>query len=55
MAKYKVYAIQAKHYVVTVEARSMKQAVKSLDEWIEDDFEEFKETSDWAFEVEKAN
>ena len=41
MPKYTITAVQTKTYEVEVEAEDPASAIASLDEWIEDDFEEF--------------
>ena len=47
MPKFTVYATQTKNYQIEVEAEDEGSAIASLDDWIEDDFEEFEVTGGW--------
>lgn len=47
MPKFTVTAVQTKTYEIEVEAEDEASAIASLDEWIEDDFEEFEVTGGW--------
>jgi hypothetical protein len=47
MPKYTITAVQTKTYEIEVEAEDGLAAIASLDEWIEDDFEEFEVTGGW--------
>jgi hypothetical protein len=51
MPKYTVSATQTKEYEVEVEADDPASALAQLDEWIEDDFEEFKVNAHWELEA----
>lgn len=45
--KYIVRATQTKNYEIEVEAQDPSSAIGLLDEWIEDDFEEYETTGGW--------
>jgi phosphotransferase system HPr-like phosphotransfer protein len=47
MPRFTVYATQTKNYQIEVEAEDETSAIASLDEWIEDDFEDFEVTGGW--------
>jgi hypothetical protein len=49
--KYKITATQTKVYEIEVEALDPASAIDSLDEWIEDDFEDFKIDGKWELEA----
>lgn len=51
MATYTITATQTKTYEIKVEATDPAAAIESLDEWIEDDFEEFEVTGGWKMEA----
>jgi hypothetical protein len=53
MAKYKVTATRTHWYEVEVEADSEMDAIKSLDDWIADDFEDYETNAQWDFEADK--
>lgn len=50
--KYVVHAKQTKEFEVPVEASSAAEAFEILNDWIEDDFEDFQVAAQWDF-VEK--
>jgi hypothetical protein len=45
--KYTIEATQTKNYTIEVEADSPSSAIGLLDEWIEDDFEQYQTTGGW--------
>ena len=45
--KYTILATQTKNYKIEVEAQDPSSAIALLDEWIEDDFEEYETTGGW--------
>ena len=47
MPKFTIYATQTKNFEIEVEAEDGLAAIASLDDWIEDDFEEFEVTGGW--------
>lgn len=51
MAKFIVTATSTKVYEVEVEAEDEMAAIKSLDDWIADDFEEYEVDARWDFEA----
>jgi hypothetical protein len=51
MPKFTIYATQTKNYEIEVEAEDGLSAIALLDEWIEDDFEEFEVTGGWEMEA----
>ena len=51
MPKFTVYATQTKNFEIEVFATDEMAAIKSIDEWIEDDFEEFEVTGGWKMEA----
>lgn len=53
MNKYKVYATATINYEVEVEGNSEIEALSTLDDWIQDDFEDYKVHGSWDFTVEE--
>lgn len=51
MAKMIVRATLTKDYEVEVEAEDGMDAIKKLDDWIADDFENFEVGARWDFEA----
>jgi len=51
MPKFTVYATMTKTYEVEVEAEDNASAIASLDDWIEDDFEDYKTDGKWDLEA----
>jgi hypothetical protein len=51
MAKFIVRATLTKDYEVEVEANDEMDAIKKLDDWIADDFEDFEVGARWDFEA----
>jgi hypothetical protein len=51
MAKMVVRATLTKNYEVEVEAKDGMDAIKKLDDWIADDFEDFEVDARWDFEA----
>jgi phosphotransferase system HPr-like phosphotransfer protein len=52
MAKFIVRATLTKDYEIEVEAEDEMDAIKSLDDWMEDDFtEEYEVGARWDFEA----
>lgn len=50
MGNYKIYATLTREYVVEVgEAQDEDDAIKKLDEWISDDFEDYEINAKWDF------
>ena len=49
--KYTITAVQTTTYEIEVEATDPAAAIDSLDEWIEDDFEDFKIDGKWELEA----
>ena len=49
--KYTITATQTKTYEIEVEALDPASAIDSLDEWIEEDFEDFKVDGKWELEA----
>jgi len=45
--KYIIRATQTKNYEIEVEADTPHAAIGLLDEWIEDDFEQYQTTGGW--------
>ena len=50
MAKFIVRATLTKDYEVEVEANDEMDAIKKLDDWIADDFEDFEVGARWDFQ-----
>jgi phosphotransferase system HPr-like phosphotransfer protein len=51
MAKFIVKATLTKDYEVEVEANDEMDAIKKLDDWIADDFEDYEVGARWDFEA----
>jgi hypothetical protein len=51
MTKMIVRATLTKHYEVEVEAEDGMDAIKKLDDWIADDFEDYEVGARWDFEA----
>jgi hypothetical protein len=51
MAKFIVKATSTKVYEVEVEAEDEMDAIKQLDDWISDDFEEYQVDAKWELEA----
>jgi hypothetical protein len=51
MAKFTVRATLTKDYEIEVEATDEMDAIKKLDDWIADDFEDFEVGARWDFEA----
>jgi hypothetical protein len=51
MPKFTITAVQTKTYEIEVEAEDSASAIESLDEWIEDDFEDYKTDGEWKLEA----
>ena len=51
MAVWTVKAVRQHQYEVEVEAEDMEAALRSLDDWIADDFEPFEVSAHWELEV----
>lgn len=51
MAKFIVKATLTKDYEVEVEANDEMDAIKQLDDWIADDFEDYEVGARWDFEA----
>jgi hypothetical protein len=51
MAKMTVRATLTKNYEVEVEAEDGMDAIKQLDDWIADDFEDYEVGARWDFEA----
>ena len=51
MPKYTVTATQTKTFEIEIEAADPAAAIASLDEWIEDDFEDYETASGWEMEA----
>lgn len=49
--KYTISAKQVKHYEIEVEADNPASAIELLDEWIEEDFEDFQIGGNWELEA----
>ena len=49
--KYTITAKQVKHYEIEVEASDPATAIDSLNDWIEEDFEDFKIGGNWELEA----
>lgn len=49
--KYTITAVQTKTYEIEVEAEDPASAIESLNEWIEEDFEDFKVSGHWELEA----
>lgn len=49
--KYTITATQTKVYEIEVEATDEASAIDSLNDWIEDDFEDFKVDGKWELEA----
>lgn len=49
--KYTITATQTKVYEIEVEAIDASSAIDSLNDWIEDDFEDFKVDGKWELEA----
>jgi hypothetical protein len=49
--KYTITAVQTKTYEIEVEADSPASALASLDDWIEDDFDDFLQNGQWELEA----
>jgi len=53
MNKYKVYATATINYEVEVEGNSEIEALSTLDDWIDSDFEDYKVNGSWDFTVKE--
>ena len=51
MAEFLVKAVRLQEFEVPVEAEDMEAALRSLDDWIADDFEPFATYGEWQLEV----
>jgi hypothetical protein len=51
MPKFIVRATLTKDYEIEVEAKDEMDAIKSLDDWIADDFEDYEVGARWDFEA----
>ena len=51
MPKYTIIATQTKTYQVEVEAADPEAAIASLDDWIEDDYQDHITWSEWRMET----
>lgn len=51
MPKYTITAVQTKTYEIEVEAADPAEAIASLDDWMEDDFEDYEVTGKWEMEA----
>ena len=49
--KYTITATQTKVYEIEVEAKDPGSAITLLDDWIEEDFEDFKVDGKWELEA----
>ena len=49
MGKFIVKATLTRNYEIPVEAKNEMDAIKKLDGWISDDFEDFEVTAGWDF------
>jgi hypothetical protein len=49
--RYTITAVQTKTYEIEVEALDPASAITLLDEWIEEDFEDFKVDGKWELEA----
>jgi hypothetical protein len=49
MGKFIVKATLTRNYEIPVEAETQMDAIKKLDDWISDDFEDFEVTAGWDF------
>ena len=49
--KYTVTATQTKTFEIEVEAADPAAAIASLDDWIEDDFQDYEITGGWEMEA----
>jgi hypothetical protein len=52
MRKYLITATVRTEYLVPVEAESEDAAYASLDDWILDDFDPYKNHAEWDFEIQ---
>lgn len=51
MPKYTITAVQTKTYEIVVDAADPSDALTKLDDWIEDDFEDYLVDGQWEFEA----
>lgn len=51
--KYRITAIQTNVFEIEVEADNQQEAYESLNEWIEDDFDQHRTQSSWDFDIEE--
>lgn len=49
--KYVVHATQTKEFEVPVEALNAAEALEKVQNWIQDDFEEFQTHAEWSMDV----
>jgi hypothetical protein len=49
MGEFIVKATLTRNYEIPVEAKNEMDAIKKLDGWISDDFEDFEVTAGWDF------
>lgn len=49
--KYVVHATQTKEFEVPVEALNAAEALAKVENWIQDDFEDFQTQAEWSMEV----
>jgi hypothetical protein len=51
MEKFTITAVQTKTYEIEVEAEDAAAALALLDDWNEDDFQDFATGGDWQLEA----
>ena len=51
MPVFTITATQTKTFEIKVEAADPAAAIEMLDEWIEDDFEDFETAASWKMEA----
>jgi len=51
MPKFTITAVQTKTYEIEVEAEDSASAIEQLDDWIEDDFENYETSGEWKLEA----
>ena len=53
MPKYLVSANLQVEYIVPVEAEDEDAAIEALDEWIDEDFKDYRSDAVWNFDVQE--
>lgn len=55
MPKYYLTAIRTTTYEVSLEADSLEEALKAVDDWIADDFEPYQTDNRWSINADEGD